>query len=1362
MPSNLMQLRVLAFSLVLIIVPFIVFYYFWVSNQTRYFNGRNLRILSTLGTHLQESVQSQGNVFKNAAEKYVQDVAEGRFTGNGVTGPADTNKCVPGMISDLAKQDCSAHFQEKALDPLKGETDLQATSLKVVDKPPDTSSPSLPSIEIKDESSKRWLYLEYSVAYTPASKSPGALGASAGTQKPAPSPAPTQYVNFRGKIDLDQLISPFVNKREMQENQGALYQDGFDAVLIAGLDDQMTILFRESSEKLRLLSLSNLTTSAGARIDLKLLGQSTNISDVRLGPADYKLFVQPIQLPLVKTGTNSESLRWLACGLVENAHFQQQRLAVSYNVLIAFGFITVLVAVSWWFLKLLFIGPKDRFSARDAYLLGFSAFMIAALLTLAALFTYSYNATLSASESNLEKFSGSIKQNFYGELDAALRQLDEVNLYELDWQTYDAAKKVNANNLDELAFRSSILRDGTITPESPYPYFNTAFWVNENGWQQIKWTVRAGVTNRVNVSNRAYYSKLRQGRSYSYKGHQFWIEPVTSTTTGAPTVVISTLMVPSEPNSWVSAMDTRMMSLMQPVLPEGFGFAVIDENGKVLFHSAPKLHLGENFFEECDNNQVLRAAVLGRWKKGLTASYFGKGNSLHVEPLGELPWTIIVFNEKDSLRTTFSEILSLCLVLFLSYVIALSALLLAIYLINRFTKDRSTWIWPDKEKRMLYLHSLAVNSALFLLSCFAVYVLPGLWRLFLPTAIGLVAVALSVWRFKRERNYRRQLLLRWFDYRTAYVVNVTLLFCLASVLPAYACFKIAYVEEMRLFIKQGQLDLAEDMVAREERIRGQFRTTYRDTPPDTAKTLVENRIKEKRDVYDSFFFDTRQYQHPAPATYVNTRPSRLLQFFKGFVPLFDHSSIDRHALTTKAVDDSWSWDGSAGTSLVLHMREPQRSGRAPLERRIESTMPRLSGALWWWLLLPVAFVAVSLLVLYMIRQLFPFALEEWTGDEMKDFCGDAGSPNLLVVLSPHFIGRHQLLQQMELKGAHRINIERGSKLKTWLRRADLFNPQGRPVVLENFEYGMDDAQHSRRKLFLLKALRKKKRMTVALSTVEPEAFWSTTVKNGLTNGDSKAETNGNGNSNGSALTFPAPIMTDHWTDAVSRFLKVAPKDLGDATAFRTELDDIKTPLLERADFDTATKERIKRAFELIDRECAPRAYLQNVGLAIARQPRISRVSTANLCKQIVTNARPYYTAVWNACSGEEKLTLTRLAQYGLLSPKDPDTEGLMMKGLILRDPAIRLMNESFKQFILNIPNDKALAKCEADAKSSSNWEVLKVPLTIGLLSVAAFLLLTQRELYNSAVPFITGLAAGLPSLLKLVSMFQGSGAKSGS
>lgn len=1350
MPSNLMQLRVIAFSLVLVIVPFFVYYYLWVSNQTKYFNGRNLRTLATLSTHLQDSVESQSSVFKNAVAKYVQELADGQFDEKGG----------PPTVEQLEQTNYKDHFQEKALNPFKGEgANLQATSVTVVAKSADESLPSAPTIEIKEESNQRWLYFNYTVQYPPEPS--GAAGRTSASTlgrmaTPAASSQP-QYLNFQSRINLAQLVGPFVNKREMQENQGSLYQDGFDAVLIAELDDQMTILFQESSAKLRMLSLNNLTSSTGGKIDLKNLGQSTNISDVSLGPADYKLFVQPVQLPLLQAGgKNQDSLRWLACGLVENFHFQQQRLAISYNVLFGFGFITVLVAVSWSFLKLLFIGPKDRFRAFDGYMLGMSAFMIAALLTLAAAFTYSYNATLNAGEAALEQFAGSIQRNFYSELEDALLQIDTLN-YKLDSNTIAAAQEVRERNLDKLAFRSSIVSaDGLITTQSFYPYLNTVFWVNEQGRQQIKWTARSSVTNRIDVSDRAYFSRLKQGRHYNYKQHQFWIDPVTSKTTGTPTVVISKRTNRIDPNStWVSAIDTRLLSLMQPVIPEGFGFAVIDDNGKVLFHSAPKLHLGENLFEECDNNEVLRAAVLGRWKQALTTSYFGKGHSVYVEPLGNLPWTLVVFNEKDSLRTTFGEILTLCLVLFLSYSAVLCLLLVTIYLVNRKTRDRSRWLWPDRSKTGIYVDSIGVNSALFLLSCFAVYVLPGLWKLFLPTLIGLIAVVLLVWRFKRGKRESRHEKTKWFDYRTAYIVNVALLFCLGSILPAYACFKIAYVQEMKLFIKNGQLKLSDDMIAREERIRALSRATYRSTPKETVENLLDRRIAEQRDVYDGFFFNTSQTQQPAIATYTTAQPSRLLSFFRGFVPIFDHSSIKRHALTTMAADNSRSWDDSSGTTLVLHARQAQANGVALTERRIESHLPRLSGSSWWLMLLLV-FVFTSLLVYYMIRQLFLFAREESACDELTGFCVNSVSQNLLLVLSPPFIGKSQLLQRMGLNGANRIDIEKVSRLKTWLRRADLLNPNGGPVVLDNFDYGMDNIQHTQQKLYLLEALHQKKRMTVALSTVEPDGFFSPTVKNGNSNGD------GNGHTNGSIATLPAPVFSDRWTGAVSRFLRLAPEDLGDADSFKAELDGRKQKLLTRDGLDDKAKNRIESAFELIKKECSPRSYLQNIGQAIAEQARVAEVSTSSLCRQIMTNARPYYAAVWNACSGEEKLTLTRLARYGLLSPKDPDTETLLKRGLIVRDPAIRIMNESFRLFILSMSADKAIARCEQEAKSSSNWEALKVPLTIGLLSGAAFLLLTQRELYNSALPFITGLAAGLPSFLKLVSLFQsGSGAKAG-
>jgi hypothetical protein len=161
-----MQLRVLAFSLVLIIVPFIVFYYFWVNNQTRYFNGRNLRILSTLGTHLQESVQSQGSVFKNAAEKYAQDLAEGKFDEN-------------------PEKDRTKLFQHHALDPFRGEgANLEATNVTVVGKPENGSLPVTPKIEVKDESTKRWLYFEFTVRYPPASSDVAASNAAPLIQPP--------------------------------------------------------------------------------------------------------------------------------------------------------------------------------------------------------------------------------------------------------------------------------------------------------------------------------------------------------------------------------------------------------------------------------------------------------------------------------------------------------------------------------------------------------------------------------------------------------------------------------------------------------------------------------------------------------------------------------------------------------------------------------------------------------------------------------------------------------------------------------------------------------------------------------------------------------------------------------------------------------------------------------------------------------------------------------------------------------------------------------------------------------------------------------------------------------------------------
>ena len=62
-------------------------------------------------------------------------------------------------------------------------------------------------------------------------------------------------------------------------------------------------------------------------------------------------------------------------------------------------------------------------------------------------------------------------------------------------------------------------------------------------------------------------------------------------------------------------------------------------------------------------DQALRAAVLGRSGQQIAGTYLGKGHTMYAQPMGYFSWTVVVFRNKDYLRTTFCEILTLCLLL---------------------------------------------------------------------------------------------------------------------------------------------------------------------------------------------------------------------------------------------------------------------------------------------------------------------------------------------------------------------------------------------------------------------------------------------------------------------------------------------------------------------------------------------------------------------------------------------------------------------------------------------------------------------------------------------------------------------------
>lgn len=135
--------------------------------------------------------------------------------------------------------------------------------------------------------------------------------------------------------------------------------------------------------------------------------------------------------------------------------------------------------------------------------------------------------------------------------------------------------------------------------------------------------------------------------------------------------------------------------------------------------------------------------------------------------------------------------------------------------------------------------------------------------------------------------------------------------------------------------------------------------------------------------------------------------------------------------------------------------------------------------------------------------------------------------------------------------------------------------------------------------------------------------------------------------------------------------------------------------------------------------------------------------------------------MWESCSPGEKLTLAHLATDRLLTPNDPDIPRLVRRGLIVRDPVVRLINESFRLFVLTeSPTDNEVAVTESEARKGSSWQYMKVALVVTVVVIMVFLFATQRDLYNSSLVALTSIAAGVPTVFSFFNLFQSKGGAS--
>jgi hypothetical protein len=176
-------------------------------------------------------------------------------------------------------------------------------------------------------------------------------------------------------------------------------------------------------------------------------------------------------------------------------------------------------------------------------------------------------------------------------------------------------------------------------------------------------------------------------------------------------------------------------------------------------------------------------------------------------------------------------------------------------------------------------------------------------------------------------------------------------------------------------------------------------------------------------------------------------------------------------------------------------------------------------------------------------------------------------------------------------------------------------------------------------------------------------------------------------------------------------------------------------------------------------ECQWSGTLRRIAASLLRRQDLGKYSWKQIVSFVLDAAEPYYRSVWDLCSRDEKLVLIQLAEEGLVNPKNTGIlRRLSRRRLVALEPRFRLINESFREFVLGVEPPERVAQWEGE-ETMQTWKRMSVPIyAFGAMAVA-ILLFTEQSLVTSALAIVTGSAGVLGSLRNLYLQIRPAAAK---
>lgn len=183
--------------------------------------------------------------------------------------------------------------------------------------------------------------------------------------------------------------------------------------------------------------------------------------------------------------------------------------------------------------------------------------------------------------------------------------------------------------------------------------------------------------------------------------------------------------------------------------------------------------------------------------------------------------------------------------------------------------------------------------------------------------------------------------------------------------------------------------------------------------------------------------------------------------------------------------------------------------------------------------------------------------------------------------------------------------------------------------------------------------------------------------------------------------------------------------------------------------------QVRTLVATLRQECEGDDVLTRIAVDLLDEPKFKQLTPEQVVDLVRQQADSYYRALWNRRNTTQRLLLIRIAEEGFVNPKAWHlVRRLRADGLVKKDPALRLMNESFREFVLGVESPATIARWESQQETGV-WANVRGPLILFAVAAAVFFFATQRDRLNVTMGFVGSLAALIPAVIKIVGMSIG-------